>query len=59
MFASSLREANIDISDDVYERLIETFMSEADTDDDGMITYEELRDQFKAYPELLPNMTLK
>ncbi|XP_071826434.1 NADPH oxidase 5-like isoform X2 [Apostichopus japonicus] len=58
MFASSLKEANIDISDDVYERLIETFMSEADSDDDGMITYEELRDQFKAYPELLPNMTL-
>lgn len=58
MFSSCLEESDIDISDEIYNQLIETFMSEADTDDDGAITYEELVAQFKSYPDLLPNMSL-
>lgn len=57
IFSTSLADSSISITDGDYTGLVESFMSETDTDGDGAITFEELLAQFNKYPGLLPNMT--
>lgn len=58
ILSSSLADASISITDEDYTRLIENFISETDTDDDGAITYDELLAQFQKYPQLFENLSL-
>ncbi|KAJ8036007.1 NADPH oxidase 5 [Holothuria leucospilota] len=58
LFSSSLSQSDISITDKEYKQLIDSFMMEADADNDGVITFKELLSQFKKYPELLPNLPL-
>lgn len=59
MLSSSLADSNISITDADYDKLLEEFTAEVDEDQDGTISYEEMLQQFKKYPDLLPNMSLK
>lgn len=59
ILSTSLAESNISITDADYDRLVESFTAEVDTDNDGTISFEELVEQFQKYPQLLPNMALK
>ncbi|XP_071825647.1 NADPH oxidase 5-like isoform X1 [Apostichopus japonicus] len=58
MLSSSLADSNISITDADYDKLLEEFTAEVDEDQDGTISYEEMLQQFKKYPDLLPNMSL-
>ena len=54
-----IAESSITISDEQLEVLVKALLKAADRDNDGVITFEELRVQFEKYPSLIDNLAIR